>query len=484
MKIRFCIMNISMKIIVSFYLFFISCIANAALPANVIDALKQVNIPQASVGVYVQAVDADQPLITHNAQKALNPASVMKLVTTNAALDLLTPAYRWKTEVYRDGEVVNGVLNGNLIIKGFGDPSFKAQDFWRLLMRVQQAGIREIKGDLILDKSLFAKNSENLPAFDDEIWRAYNAKSSAFLVDGRHTSFRFSATNNIVNVNQEFALNEVEVMNNIQLSQSTCGDWRSRLLYDVRPKSQVKNNAVVVTFSGTFSPDCGERYIELSVLNDEQYAFYTFKKLWRELGGAFNGQLKTNLSMQDLNLNNVKVLEQLSEPLGYVIRDLNKWSDNLMARQLLLTLASEKQFLPATEAKGALVLQNWLASKNISAKELVIENGSGLSRVERISSEHLGQMLVSAYNSAVMPELMASLPILGLDGTAKSRLKDSAAQGRVHLKTGSLEGVSAVAGYVLSSENKRYVFVMMVNDINAAASRAAQDALIEWVYTH
>lgn len=241
---------------------------------------------------------------------------------------------------------------------------------------------------------------------------------------------------------------------------------------------------MVVTFSGTFSPDCGERYLELSVLNDEQYAFYTFKKLWRELGGVFNGQLKTNLSIQNLNLNNVKVMEQLSEPLGYVIRDLNKWSDNLMARQLLLTLASQKQFLPATEAKGALVLQNWLASKNISAKELVIENGSGLSRVERISSEHLGQMLVSAYNSAVMPELMASLPILGLDGTAKSRLKDSAALGRVHLKTGSLEGVSAVAGYVLSGENKRYVFVMIVNDVNAAAGRAAQDALIEWVYTH
>ena len=523
MTMQFNIASKSIKIVTSFYLFFLTCTAYAALPASVLDALKQANIPQTSVGVYVQAVDANQPLITHNAQKSLNPASVMKLVTTNAALDLLTPAHRWKTEVYRDGEVVNGVLHGNLIIKGFGDPNFKAQDFWRLLMRVQQTGIHVITGDLVIDKSVFekngAKNGENLPAFDDEIWRAYNAKSSAFLVDGRHTSFRFSAADNAVEVSQEFALNEVEVNNNIELSHDGCGDWRSRLFYTVQSKPY--SNAVTVTFNGKFSPDCGERYLELSVLDDEQYAFYTFKKLWRELDGVFNGELKVELSPHsvlqdspinqdlqdfakkpslinntnapendDLNLNQdsnahrVKVFEQVSEPLGYVIRDLNKWSDNLMARQLLLAIAAEKQALPATEAKGAVVIKNWLASKNIVAKELVIENGSGLSRVERISSEHLGQMLVSTYNSPVMPELMASLPILGVDGTAQKRLKDSAALGRVHLKTGSLDGVSAVAGYVLSRQNKRYVFVMIVNHTNAAASRTAQDALMEWIYKH
>ncbi|PPD15003.1 MAG: D-alanyl-D-alanine carboxypeptidase, partial [Methylotenera sp.] len=142
--------------------------AFAELPITVADALKKAGIPQANVAVYVQAVDSSTPLISHNADQSLNPASVMKLVTTNAALDLLTPAYRWKTEVYRDGEVKDGVLNGNLIIKGYGDPSFKAQEFWRLLMRLQQAGIQEIKGDLIIDKSFFAENPANL-AFDSEV---------------------------------------------------------------------------------------------------------------------------------------------------------------------------------------------------------------------------------------------------------------------------------------------------------------------------
>ena len=155
-----------------------------------------------------------------------------------------------------------------------------------------------------------------------------------------------------------------------------------------------------------------------------------------------------------------------------------------MARQLLLTLATEKQGLAATESNGASAIKDWLAAVNINAAELVIENGSGLSRIERINAAHLGQMLVSAYHSPIMPEFIASLPILGLDGTAAKRLKTSLSAGRVHLKTGSLDDVSAIAGYVLDQNNKRYVVVMLVNHTKAVVSKAAQDSLIEWVYKH
>ena len=464
-----------MKLISFLSLYFLTSFAHAELPNAVSDALKKANIPLSNVGVYVQAVDADTPLIAHNVDKSFNPASVMKLVTTNAALDLLTPAYRWKTEVYRVGEVKNGVLNGNLIIKGYGDPSFKAQEFWRLLMSVQQAGITKIKGDFIIDNSFFAKNSVSKKPFDDEIWRAYNAEPSAFLVNGRNTSFKFASTDTKVVINQEFALPEIQIVNHMQLSQAGCGDWRNQMRYEIKPFG----NKTMVTFLGSFSPDCGERYLELSVLNDEEYAFYTFKKLWRELGGEFTGQLiNTQFKNQVLPSAAIKVLEQLSDPLGYVVRDINKWSNNLMARQLLLTLAAEKQGLPATEAKGAAVVNDWFASKNINATELVIENGSGLSRIERINSAHLGQMLVNAYHSPVMPEFIASLPILGLDGTTAKRLKTSLSAGRVHLKTGSIDGVSAIAGYLLDVENKRYVVVMLVNNINATAAKSAQDMLL------
>ena len=455
-------------------LLLLSFSVHAELPTAVATALKAAGIPEKNVAVYVQAVESNNATLSLNADKSMNPASVMKLVTTNAALDLLTPAYRWKTEVYRDGDVVNGVLYGNLIIKGYGDPSFKAQDFWRMLMSLQQAGIKEIKGDLVIDKSYFAKDVANKKTFDDEPWRAYNAEPSAFLVNGRNTSFKFIATDTSVNINQEFELNEIQLVNNMKLVQDACGDWRSRFSYEVKPNS----TGATVIFNGTFSPDCGERYLELSVFDDERYAFYTFKKLWRELGGSFTGQL----NIQEIPSSAVKVLEQFSDPLAYVVRDINKWSNNLMARQLLLTLAAEKLDAPATELKGAAGLKTWLADKGLKFDELVIENGSGLSRIERISAEHLGKMLVSTYNSPVMPEFIASLPILALDGTVKKRLNDSASNGRAHLKTGSLDGVSSIAGYVLDANNHRHALVMLVNHPKAAASKNAQDVLIEWVH--
>lgn len=450
-----------------------SCCAQAELPATVVDALKKAGVPQQNVAIYVQAVEDKTPIVSHNAELAMNPASVMKMVTTNAALDLLTPAYRWRTEVYRDGSVADWQLKGNLYIKGYGDPAFKAQDFWRLLISLRQAGIRKISGDLIIDKTYFTA-AGTAESFDGEKWRAYNALPSAFLVNGRSTSFKFAVADDAVNITQEFELPEVVIVNRMKWSAGSCGDWRSRMRYDVQQAA----DKVEVTFSGSYAADCGERFLELSLFDGEQYAFFTFRKLWRELGGEFNGGLK----LQAVPPHAVKILEQQSEPLGSIVRDINKWSNNVMARQLLLTLAAEKTGAPATETKGASVVQQWFAAQGLNASELVIENGSGLSRTERISADLLGKMLVHAYKSPVMPEMMASLPILAQDGTTKQRLKESVANGRAHLKTGSINGVSAIAGYVLDANSHRHVLVMLVNHPQAGASRAAQDALIEWVH--
>lgn len=448
--------------------------AFAELPPDVTSALKIAGIPDSGVAVYVQSVVESSPLLSHNADSVMNPASVMKLVTTNAALELLGPEYRWKTEVLRNGNVTNGMLKGDLIIKGYGDPSFKPQDFWRLLTTLQQSGIKKISGDLILDKDYFDKSVTNQDAFDSEVWRAYNAPPSTFLVNGRNTSFRFSVVDNALRVDQEFELPEIKIINNMQLAERGCAAWRSNMNYQVK----VKESRAEVTFGGTFSASCGEKYLELSVFDDEKYAFFTFKKLWRELGGSFNGSLRVAETPDSA----IKVFEQPSDPLGYVVRDINKWSNNLMARQLLLTIAAERAGAPATVNKGEEVILCWLRGKSLQFNELVVDNGSGLSRTSRITAEHIGQMLVSAYHSSVMPEFMASMPILSKDGTVMGRLKNGKSNGRVHLKTGSLNGVSAIAGYVLDANDHRHVLVMLVNHEKANESRAAQDALIEWVH--
>jgi D-alanyl-D-alanine carboxypeptidase/D-alanyl-D-alanine-endopeptidase (penicillin-binding protein 4) len=467
-----------MKQIFSFIcLIFIIGLAQAKVPEPVAKALKKAGIPVSGAAMFVQPVDAKQPELSVNADKRMNPASVMKLVTTYAALEILKPNFRWKTEVYRDAVMENGILNGNLIIKGFGDPSFKEEEFRRLLLSLRQLGLKEIKGDLIIDKSYFATSKTSHKMFDNERWRSYNALPSAFLVNGRHTSFKFSVHDGKVNVSQEVELPEVEIVNNMKLTKGRCGSWRSRFEYDVN----ASNKKAVVTFTGNFSSRCGDRYLELSLFDDERYAFFMFKKLWQQLGGVFNGKLR---SQSEMPLQVVKLAVQGSKPLANIVRDINKWSNNVMARQLLLTIAAEHHDKPASEVRGMLAVKSWLADKGRNTDGLIIENGSGLSRIERVTANDLGQLLIDAYKGPTMPELMSSLPILSLDGTLIRRLRGTPVSAKAHLKTGSINGVSAIAGYVLDAKNRRNVVVMIVNHAKASASKKAQDALINWVYEH
>ena len=459
-------------------------VACAKLPDAVSHALQQENLSADSVSVFVQRVDASQPLISHHAERALSPASVMKLLMTYAGLELLGPAYRWRTEIYTDGTLSNGgVLNGNLIIKGYGDPDLMAEDFWRMLGNLRQAGVREIRGDLVLDSSYFAESHKDAGAFDGEPYRAYNALPNALLLNLKSTSFRLqptpasekaTATAQSVSIWAEPDLPEIKIINHLRLAQTDCGDWKSRLSYDV----QRQGNAVTVTFNGSYAVDCAEKYLELSLFDDAGYTYNLFRKLWGQLGGSFEGGLQA----APVAGSAVMLMQQDGQTLSDVVRRINKYSNNLMARQLLLTIAAERVALPGTEQNGAKAISSWLESKGLNFPELVIENGAGLSRVERISAQHLGALLLAAYASPVMPELMSSLPILAVDGTAMRRLKDSPMQGRAHLKTGSLDGVRSVAGYVLDQKSRRWVVVFMINNARAANSRAAQDALLDWVY--
>ena len=459
-----------------------SLTAKADLPSEVAQALNQAGVPLENVAVVVQAVDSEQASLQHNPGKSLNPASVMKLLTSKAALDLLGPNYRWKTEIYYDGSLSQGVLSGNLIIKGYGDPQFNTADFWRLLYSIKQAGISHINGNLILDKSHFAAPQQQRANFDNEIWRAYNAQPSALLVNGRHTRFIFSRSSsekNAVAISADMALPQIEIVNNMRLLPGACRDWRNHMQYSVGiEQTSAAEPIKTITFSGSFAADCEEKVLELSLFNDEQYAYYSFKQLWQALGGQFSGQLQVKARPNQA----IKLLEQRSETLSQVLPEMNKWSNNLMARQLLLTMAAEKMAVPASEADGASAIKNWFNSQQLGADTLVVENGSGLSRIERLSAEQLARMLVQAYLSPTMPEFMSSLPVLALDGTLIKRLKDSPAAKRAHLKTGSLDGVSAIAGYLLDKQNRRQVLVMLVNHEKAWASKIAQDALIEWVY--
>ncbi|MEP7085621.1 MAG: D-alanyl-D-alanine carboxypeptidase, partial [Betaproteobacteria bacterium] len=192
------------------------------------NALRDAGIPQDNIAVVVQETGAPSPLIALRGEAAMNPASVMKLVTSFVALEWLGPAYTWKTEAYVEGELKDGTLNGNLILKGYGDPKITLENFWLLLRDLRQKGLREIKGDLILDRTYFAANGQDPARFDEQPLRAYNVGPDALLVNFKAVRFILSpdVENGRVAVRAEPPLAGLTVRNTLKLTTTECGDWK------------------------------------------------------------------------------------------------------------------------------------------------------------------------------------------------------------------------------------------------------------------
>jgi D-alanyl-D-alanine carboxypeptidase/D-alanyl-D-alanine-endopeptidase (penicillin-binding protein 4) len=441
------------------------------LPPALLGALKEAGIPARSLSVVVHGVDAKQALLSHNATQAMNPASAMKLLTTYSGLELLGPAYTWKTDALAEKPLLAGRLDGSLYLRGSGDPRLALEQFWLLLRQLRARGISEIAGDLVLDRSAFALPPHNAAEFDNEPLRPYNAGPDALLVNLKSLRLTLlaDAVHKTVSVIPETPSEDLRIVNRLALGSEACGDWREKF------KATVSGaQGETIELAGTFPAACGEKALHLSPWSADLQIERLFRSLWRELGGTLRGVVREGVTPPGARI----LATHESPALSEVVREINKYSNNVMARQLFLSLSSER---PATPEGARRRLQTWLADKGLKLPELVLDNGSGLSRSERISAEGLSQLLLAAWKSSVMPELMASLPLAGVDGTLKKRLGDSAVGGRAHLKTGYLEGVRALAGYVLDSSGKRWVVVCLLNDPKARLGKPAMDALLRWV---
>jgi D-alanyl-D-alanine carboxypeptidase/D-alanyl-D-alanine-endopeptidase (penicillin-binding protein 4) len=448
----------------------------ASLPEPVARALAQAEIPESAAAFYVHEIGAARPLLAVGAARPMNPASSIKLVTTYAALELLGPAFQWVTEAYAAGTLSDGVLEGDLVLKGRGDPKLTLENFWLLLRGLRSRGLREIRGDLVLDRTYFAATDHDPARFDEQPTRPYNTGPDALLVNFKAVRLSFvpDSEARLVRILAEPALPQVQIVNRLALVNGPCGDWVNRLKVDAQGGSA----ATRLAFSGRYAASCGERERSYSVLPHAHYVLGLFRELWRELGGTFTGTVRDGAVGVDARL----IASVESPALAQVVRDMNKFSNNVMARQLYLTLGAEAAGEPATREKADRVIREWLAGKRLNFPEMVLENGSGLSRVERISARHLGELLLSSFRSPVMPEFIASLPLAAMDGTMKKRLADADVAGQAHIKTGSLTGVRSIAGYMLDARGRRWVVVSIVNHPNAGNAQAAQDALLTWIY--
>ncbi len=452
------------------------------LPPEVDRALRAAGIPAASVAVVVQPVGAPRPTLSLNADAPMNPASVMKLVTTYAALELLGPAYRWKTEVYAAGTQTDGILRGHLILKGYGDPRLTLEDFWRMLLNLRERGLRELRGDLMLDHSWFESEPYDPGSFDGEPLRPYNVGPDALLLNFKSVRFQFlpDPEHGTVRVIAEPRPPSLDVVSALRLAQGPCGDWEDRLgaQFDPVPGSAAGPERMRALFTGSYALSCGEQERNFAPFSHRDYVAGVFRQLWEQLGGSWEGAVHDGMLPEGARL----LLTHESPPLGEIVRDINKFSNNVMARQLYLTLAAESAGPPARPEAAREAVRALLAREGLPAPELVIDNGAGLSREARISARSLAALLQLAFASPVMPEFVASLPVAAVDGTLRKYLHDNAVAGQAHVKTGSLSDARAIAGYVHDRSGRRQVVVMIVNHDRAREAQPAMDALLDWCY--
>lgn len=452
-----------------------SSLAQTALPPGLQSVLKLRDVPPGNISIDVRDLDSGETLLSLNADIPRNPASTIKLVTTLAALDLLGPAYRWKTDIYALGEISNGILKGDLLIKGYGDPFLVTERVWRMLRFVRQYGINEIEGDLLLDDSYFDVPDEDPGAFDKQPLRAYNVLPNALMMNFKVVRYLFEPDfdRQAVHVQVDPPLTNLEILNRLSLRRGHCAGYQ-------RGIAITANEAVDrMTLDGRFPSGCKRYSMARTALDHDEFAYGLFMSLWRESGGTFDGGFRRAVAPEDAE----PVVSFDSYPLSRLISSINKHSNNVMARQLLYTLAAELEGPPGTEAAGKRVIRQWLAGRGLSDPAFHIDNGAGLSRDARMTAEHFGRILGWAWRQPFMPEFLASMSLSGLDGTGKKRLDDDLIRGFAHIKTGSLDDVSAIAGYMQSRSGRRFSVVVLQNhkDIQRGPGDEAHIALLKYL---
>lgn len=448
------------------------------LPTSVAQVLSEQDIRPGAVSIAVATADSRSDRLSIDPDTPRNPASTIKLLTTLVGLETLGPEYTWPTEVYADGPVHQGRLHGDLILKGYGDPFLVTESFWKLLRAIYDRGVRQIAGNLVLDRSYFAPTPGKPGDFDGEAARAYNALPDALALNFQSTVLELVPEPEAGKVRLIASPPQanLELDNRLRLVQGPCS-WRHW-----RPEIDLSGQGLqtLAVVRGDYSVHCEVAALPRLLATPDALIDGVFRSLWRELGGELEGRLSMASTPPDADL----VYRAESRPLAELIRGMNKFSNNLMTRQLFLTLGAERFGAPASEDKGRRAMAEWLAKHELNVQGLSVVNGAGLSRETRITARDLASILAVGARSEFAPEFLASLPIAATDGTMRKRLEGEPIARQARIKTGSLDDVSSMAGYVRARSGRQYLVVMLINQqgLQAWQGKLAQDALLRWVY--
>jgi serine-type D-Ala-D-Ala carboxypeptidase/endopeptidase (penicillin-binding protein 4) len=457
------------------------CSVNATLAAGLPDQVQRVltglGVGDDDVSILIRRVGATESLLNHNADTPRNPASVMKLVTTWSALELLGPAFTWPTEVYFLDAFDGATLHGDIGIKGYGDPFLVAEELWKLLHALRRLGLEEIQGNVLLDTSFFELEPVDPGAFDDQPYRTYNVPPTALLANFKAIRFQFFAdqVNGRVRIATDPELANLDIRNRLRLVDGPCRAYQAGVSFNVLDRDEINQ----IEFDGNFSAGCSGFGLTRTVLQHDSYFFGLFESLWREVGGRVRGGVRDGIIPSTAD----RVLTWQSPPLGEIVRSINKNSNNVMTRQLLLTLGATQPEPPGTIAKGLESIEEFLRQRGIHDGSLVMENGAGLSRNARVSARMLVDLLDAADRSPYAPEFIASLSLAGEDGTTRGRFNGR--ESVLHLKTGRLDHVSALAGLAHASDGADYALAILVNtpEAHRGLGQEIEEAVLAWLET-
>jgi len=446
--------------------------------------LRASGLPLASFGAYVRPVDGQAPLVAVNPEASYAMASTTKVVTSLAALDLLGVNFRWRTFAFLQGTLMDGTLLGDLRIVGGGDARLTSAELREWFAQLRAKGLKRIAGNIVLDRYAFDLSEgdfANTPP--PSTGRAYHVRPDAFAIDegllhvgidpgtpGRHGQAAVAL---------EPPLAGVRVVNKVAMRGGCAAN--ARLVEDAAGSH--------VDVVGSWSNACGHRELELVPEAPALFTTRALAGLWAEAGGSLSGTVierprEVGASLLPIGPDGKPLLPwavHLSQPLPVVLHDMNKSSNNVTARHLMLALSRGFPLRAATLPEAQARMHEWLLRQGLAAGDVQVENGSGLSRGERAKPRALAQLLANAWHAPRLREFLLSLPVAGMDGTLQHRMQGTAAEGHAFLKTGTLLDTRALAGYVQAASGRMYAVAMMVNHPDAARATPALDRIIEWI---
>jgi D-alanyl-D-alanine carboxypeptidase/D-alanyl-D-alanine-endopeptidase (penicillin-binding protein 4) len=455
------------------------------LPAPVLGAMRSAGLPLSSYGFFVREVGSAEPLLALNEDRPYVLASTTKVVTTMAALDLLGPNYRWRTYAFTKGYLAGGRLRGDLLIVGAGNALLSSEDMAQWFVKLQEQGLREITGNIVLDRYAFQLSErDHIHTPPPSADRPHHMWPDAFTLNEGVLRVEVQpARGKRAFISLVPPLADVKMVNNVSMSG---GCWANAALRN-------KGGQLSLMVNGSWTKACGTRSIPFAPLSHADITTRAVAALWTQTGGVLHGTV-IDQPLQLAEARGSAVMQQgtdgelllpfsvhLSERLPQVLRDINKTSDNMASRNLLLSLSHGFPLRNATLASAQARMRRWLTGQGLAEGDIEIDNGSGLSRTERGKPRAMVHLLANAWNSPSAEAFVASLPIAGVDGTLAHRMQNGAATGQAHLKTGTLLDTRALAGYVRARSGKVYAVAAMVNHPRAALGRPALDVLIEWV---